>query len=230
MGNIHLEQPQTDSGESLSKDTIFSTLSNQRRRYVIHYLKHDPEQVRIRDLAEQVAAWENDITVEELTYKQRKRVYTSLHQTHLPKMNDCGIVEYDRDRGLISIASKAAELDVYLEVVSEDDIPWSHFYLGLSAAALLLVGVAWAGILPVGVPPLGYAAVIALAFGVTAGVHSYLTRQMRVGATDTPVEADDSNEGGDGDADERSTDRSGDGDEPSRPSVSLAPGVDESND
>jgi hypothetical protein len=224
MGNIRLEQPQTDSGESLSKDTIFSTLSNQRRRYVIHYLKHDPEQVRIRDLAEQVAAWENDLTVEELTYKQRKRVYTSLHQTHLPKMDDCGIVEYDRDRGLISIASKAAELDVYLEVVSEDDIPWSDFYLGLSAAALLLVGVAWAGVLPINVPPLGYAAVIALAFGLTAGVHSYLTRQMRVGGTDSPVEADGSDE--DDDAEEAV----GPSSKQDSGGVALAPGVDESND
>ncbi|SEO72443.1 hypothetical protein SAMN04487948_104377 [Halogranum amylolyticum] len=219
----NLETLQAETGEALSKDEIFSTLSNQRRRYVIHYLKHDPSQVRIRDLAEQIAAWENDITVEELTYKQRKRVYTSLHQTHLPKMDDCGIVEYDRDRGLISLAPGAADLEVYLEVVSGNDLPWSDFYLGLSAAALLLVAVGWAGILPVDVPPLGYAAFIALAFGAAAGVHSYVTRQMKVGTLDVPP--DDSAPAND---DERPTGLSDP--EPSRDGVALTPGVDESND
>lgn len=220
----NLETPQAQTGESLSKDEIFSTLSNQRRRYVIHYLKHDPTQVRIRDLAEQIAAWENDITVGELTYKQRKRVYTSLHQTHLPKMDDCGIVEYDRDRGLISLAPGAADLEVYLEVVSEHELPWSDFYLGLSAAALLLVVVGWAGILPVDVPPLGYAAFIALAFGAAAGVHSYVTRRMKVGSLDIPLE-DDSPSASD---DDRPTGLSDP--EPSRDGVALTPGVDESND
>ena len=221
-----LETPQADSGETLSKDEIFSTLSNQRRRYALHYLKHDPEQVRIRDLAEQIAAWENDITVPELTYKQRKRVYTSLHQTHLPKMDDCGIVEYDRDRGLISLAPGAADLDVYLEIVSGDELPWSDFYLGLSAAALLLVAVGWTGILPVSLPPLGYAAAIAVVFAVTAGVHSYRTRQTHVGTTEVPVEADDATAD---DGTDALSSRLADP-EPSRESVALTPGVDESND
>jgi hypothetical protein len=222
----NLETPRSDSGETLSKDEIFSTLSNQRRRYVLHYLKHDPEQVRIRDLAEQIAAWENDITVVELTYKQRKRVYTSLHQTHLPKMDDCGIVEYDRDRGLISLASGAADLDVYLEIVAGDELPWSDFYLGLSAAALLLVVVGWTGILPVGIPPLGYAGVIALAFTVTAGVHSYRTRQTQVGTTEVPVEAGETAQD---DGTDAPSSRLADP-EPSRENVALTPGVDKSND
>ncbi|EJN58948.1 DUF7344 domain-containing protein [Halogranum rubrum] len=222
MGKKQIERPQTELAESLSKDTIFSTLSNQRRRYVIHYLKTDREQVRIRDLAEQIAAWENDITIAELTYKQRKRVYTSLHQTHLPKMDDCGIVEYDRDRGLISLASGAADLDIYLEVVSKDDLPWSHFYLGLSGAALLLVGFAWVGILPASIPALGYAAFIALAFVVTAGVHSYRTSQMYLGGGDTRSDGTDSTNG-----DGTDTDSLPDP-EPTRDNVVLAAGVDQS--
>lgn len=189
MGPYSQELLPAEDGERLSRDTIFTTLSNQRRRYVIHYLKQHPEQVRIRDLAEQIAAWENGVDIAELTYKQRKRVYTSLHQTHLPKMDDCGIVDYDRDRGHITLTPKSTELDMYLEVVSKDDLPWSEFYLGLSAAALALVFVVWAGILPVGVlPPLGYAALIAVVFGVAAGVHTYLNRQAALGGGDTPVE------------------------------------------
>jgi hypothetical protein len=165
-------------------------LSNQRRRYVIHYMKRNPGPIRIRDLAQQVAAWENGIEVEELTYKQRKRVYTSLHQTHLPKLNDADVVEYDRDRGTITLASGAAELDIYLDVVSENDIPWSDFYLGLSAVALALAVAAWANVAPLSlVPDVGYVLVVALLFTAASLVHAYHTRQTQVGGTDSPAEA-----------------------------------------
>ena len=174
----------------LSRDTIFTMLSNQRRRYVIHFMKRNPGPIRIRDLAQQVAAWENGIEIEELTYKQRKRVYTSLHQTHLPKLNDAGVVEYDRDRGTIALASGAAELDIYLDVVSKNDIPWSDFYLGLSAVSLALVVAAWVDVVPFSsIPDLVYVVCLALLFTATSLVHAYYTRQTQVGGTPSPVEA-----------------------------------------
>jgi len=80
-----------DGGGTLSKDLVFTMLSNGRRRHVIHYLKQRGERVTIRELSRQVAAWENGIETDALDYKQRKRVYTSLHQTHLPKLDDLGV-------------------------------------------------------------------------------------------------------------------------------------------
>ena len=99
-------------------------LSNQRRRYVLYYLNHRPGPVSLRDLAEQIAAWENDCTIDDLEYKQRKRVYTSLHQTHLPKLDEMGIVNYDRDAGTITLADRASDLDAYLELVGERTADW----------------------------------------------------------------------------------------------------------
>ena len=189
---MSLERPvrRGEQEDSLSHDTIFSMLSNQRRRYVIHFIKRDPGPVRIRDLAQQVAAWENGIEIEELTYKQRKRVYTSLHQTHLPKLDDAGVVDYDRDRGTITLADGAAELDIYLDVVSENDIPWSDFYLGLSAVALALVVAAWVDVAPLAaIPDLAYAASLALLFTAASLVHAYYTRRTQIGGTASPVEA-----------------------------------------
>jgi len=69
-----------------SRDEVFKALSNRRRRNVITYLKQHDDDARVRDIAEQLAAWENDVEIPEVTYKQRKRVYTALHQSHLPKL------------------------------------------------------------------------------------------------------------------------------------------------
>lgn len=69
-----------------SRDEVFKALSNRRRRNVITYLKQHDDDARVRDISEQLAAWENDVEIPEVTYKQRKRVYTALHQSHLPKL------------------------------------------------------------------------------------------------------------------------------------------------
>ena len=66
----------TVSGEdSLSNGEIFDLLSNHRRRYTIHYCKQIETPVSLSDLAEQVAAWELEKDISELSSSERKRVY-----------------------------------------------------------------------------------------------------------------------------------------------------------
>ncbi|KTG08573.1 hypothetical protein AUR64_18020 [Haloprofundus marisrubri] len=174
--------------ERLSRDVSFSILSNHRRRYVLHHLKRVGEPTTIRELAEQVAAWENDCEIEELTYKQRKRVYTSLHQTHLPKLDTYDIIDYEQGRGVATLTDRATDLDIYLEVVERDDVPWSQYYLGLASVSLAVLAASGLG-LPffVQIPGLTYAAGIAVALLLSASVHAYQTRQARLGATELPA-------------------------------------------
>ncbi len=190
MSNQQL-MSRTRPGESeLSKDVIFSMLSNQRRRHVLHYLKRNDGPATIRDLAEQIAAWENGVEIQALNYKQRKRVYTSLHQTHLPKLDDCGIVEYNRDRGVVTLTEKVSELDVYLEVVPKNDIPWSDYYLGLAGVGLALVVAAWLDIAPFTLlPDIAYAALVTVVLGISAGFHALNSRRNLLGGTDRPADA-----------------------------------------
>ena len=170
-----------DETERLTKDDIYSMLSNRRRRLVLDYLRRTGEEVSVRDLSDEVAALENGIDAKEVTYKQRKRVYTSLHQTHLPKLDDVGVVTYDRDRGIISLTPLAAELDSFLADIGTDDAPrstsWSTYYLGLSALSILLVTLAWTRLFPFSlIPDLGYGLLIGVGFAVSAAVQVYTER------------------------------------------------------
>ncbi len=175
---------------TLSKDLVFTMLSNGRRRHVIHYLKQRGERVTIRELSRQVAAWENGIEPEALDYKQRKRVYTSLHQTHLPKLDDASIVDYDRDRGTVELDDAARELEVYMEVVPENELPWSVYYLGLAVLSLALVPLVWLDVFPfAGVPDVALAALVAAAFGVSAGLQAYYSSDGRLGTPGPPPTA-----------------------------------------
>jgi len=139
---------------AVNKDSLYETLSNPRRRETMRYLRtHATEGVTlIRDLSEHIAAWENDIEPVDVTYKQRKRVYTSLYQSHLPKLHRHEFITYDADRGTIELTPQAEQLDLYLEAVSENEIPWSEVYLGISATATAFVAALWFGAIPLVTP------------------------------------------------------------------------------
>lgn len=169
-------------GEGPSRDEVFTALSNRRRRNVIKYLKTNGSGARVRDIAEQLAAWENDLEIPEVTYKQRKRVYTALHQSHLPKLAASGFIDYESDRGLVSLTPESRQLEVYLEIVSDNEILWSEYYVGLAVVCGLLAAAAWVGTIPfAAVSGYVYATVFAVLFGVSGLVHRVSTKRNRLG-------------------------------------------------
>jgi hypothetical protein len=89
---------------------VLDLLSSDRRRWAIQALAAEPssERVPLSDLAEQVAARENDCSVEELTSQQRKRVYISLQQQHMTQL-DGVFVDYDPDKQ-VAIPTDAARV------------------------------------------------------------------------------------------------------------------------
>jgi hypothetical protein len=179
------EQP----AEVPSSQTIYGLLADRRRRYTIHYLKQRSEAVSLRELAEQVAAWENNKSVEALNSQERKRVYIALYQSHLPSMDREGIVEYDSDRGTVSLAEEYADIDIYLEVVPSDDVPWSVYYLGLAVANAVLLGLVGFEVAPFDtLPDLFWGFVVIATFAVSALSQTLRGRRMRFGDEGPPPE------------------------------------------
>lgn len=147
--------------DTLTQDTAYDLLSNARRRLVISHLRGAEEPVSVSELSERIAAWENDIPVEELSDQQTKRVYVSLYQIHIPKLDEFGLVDYDKESGNVSLTPRVAELDNYLpkqdehdradgitRETSDDDgetLPtkWEHLYAGIALLALAI----YAGVL-----------------------------------------------------------------------------------
>jgi hypothetical protein len=182
------EDTAATAAEDVSRDECFELLSNHRRRYTLHYLQQNGEEATLGELADQVAAWENDIPPADVSYDQRKRVYTSLQQVHLPRMDDFDVVDFDDRGGFVEPGPAADDLDIYLEVVQGNDVPWSLFYLGLALLNLALVVAAMAGAPLLGlVPAQGWAVFVLTTFLVASGSHLYLTRtEMRLGHSQKP--------------------------------------------
>ena len=175
----HTESAERE-GDSATRAEVFDAVKNLRRRYALYYLKQRRCPVELGELAEQVAAWENDTTVERITSEQRKSVYSALYQTHLPKLEDAGIVEYDRGRGLVSFSKQGKDLDLRLASDPQTTVAWNQWYLGLSAAGLtgMLFVVLGTGPFSM-ISELIWAGLMLSAFFLLSISHSYDLRRWR---------------------------------------------------
>lgn len=180
--------PSIDSEEP-TRDDIYEVLSNPRRRYTVHYLQFREESVELGTLAEQLAAWECETPIREVTSAQRKRTYTALQQEHLPKMDSVGIVDFEQREGVVHPAEPLSEIDIYTEVISGWNFPWSDYYLGLSAVTAALLTAAALDIVPFGsLPDIAWAVFCITAYGVSAAAHAFVTRRMKLGESPDPPE------------------------------------------
>ncbi|MFC4543120.1 hypothetical protein ACFO5R_14415 [Halosolutus amylolyticus] len=148
----------TESGTEaslLSPDDVFHILQTFRRRETIRYLLDADGPVKMGDLADHVAAREHETTVAELTSTQRQRVYVPLYQSHLPKLDRAGVIEYDKPRGIVRSSDRIETFRPYLEaaapspasatgggVGADDGHDRRYFVAAIAAAASLLVATA----------------------------------------------------------------------------------------
>lgn len=174
----------------LSTDEAFETLSNHRRRCVVHFLLQQEDTANLRELSRHVAAWENDKPIDRVTPEERRRVYNALQQFHLPKMDGHGIVDYESNRGTVEETELTAELQLYQDAESEKEELWCAYGFLLGVAGGGVVGGALARTMAVG--PGTAVALVALftLLSVPAVVHIYRRRRRRLGCAGPPPECD----------------------------------------
>lgn len=137
------EEKQVEEAEPsefpVSLDNVFEILKNQRRRYVLRFLEDREEPVSLSDLSEHVAARENDKSVDQLSSQERKRVYVGLYQCHLPKMDDMGFINFNKNRGVIELGPAAPNAAKYLQDQETAEREWPRYYLsGVGIGWILL--------------------------------------------------------------------------------------------
>ena len=197
-----------DGGDPVPRAEIFDLLSSRRRRHALHFLSQQDRPVSLKDLSRQLAAWEQAVRPEDVTYDQRKPVYTALRQFHLPRMDEAGVVDFDPDRCRVRLTEEARALQVHLEVVPADEIPWADYYLGVSVVAGLLVLAILADFFVFGdVPSVAWLGLVVGTFAVSSTVHAYATRQHRIGSSGAPPGLSQERRNGERDAEVRQADR-----------------------
>lgn len=145
------ERPPSPTGGERSVSTtidrtdLHEVLSNQRRIELLELLREESPR-DIGTLAEEIAATETGERPPPTNIRQS--AYVTLHQTHLPKLDDLGIVTYDSREKVVHLDEVA---DVFFDDGEEDGpvVAGVEFLLGLSLVGLVttLAGVAGVPIL-----------------------------------------------------------------------------------
>jgi len=148
-GASERESPDAESGaadETVPEGVVFDILRNERRRRVLKHLDKQDGRTTLGEMAESLAAIENDKPRSQITSQERKRLYVGLYQCHLPRMDKAEAIEFDGDRGTIE---RTEHTESFLEYLPTDDSGherdnrWISYYLAISTvgAGLLVINV-----------------------------------------------------------------------------------------
>lgn len=117
MKRIDKASSVADGGHKVSE--FLELIGSKRRRYVLYALQNE-QKATFEEVTERVAIWETETPPEELDERTRQNIRVNLHHTHLPKLEDAGIIRYDRQSGVIYLRelSDATErfLDFYWDI------------------------------------------------------------------------------------------------------------------
>ncbi|MHB9288843.1 hypothetical protein ACKVMT_17580 [Halobacteriales archaeon Cl-PHB] len=153
--------------EQITPQDIHDILRNDRRRNVIEQLRGTTGSVSLRELSERIA--EREASEAPAPRNLRQSVYNSLHQTHLPKLDDREVVRYDRDRKQVELREGARQVDVYMGIRTGFGVTWATYYRTFSVVSLFLIVAANADVpLVSAVPTLVWATVFLALAGLSA--------------------------------------------------------------
>lgn len=86
--------------QSISPDKVLSVVANEQRRAIIDSLNSASEKTLNYDtLVDRVADMGRDKDVEGVSDEHRQRVRIALHHTHLPKLEEIRVIDYEAETG-----------------------------------------------------------------------------------------------------------------------------------
>lgn len=99
-------------------DTLLDALSYSRRRHLLSHLGGSSAPVSLANLADEIAARERDVPLADVPSEEVKRVYASLYHSHVPRLEDADLVEYDRERDAVSFRERSPVVEQYEALVA----------------------------------------------------------------------------------------------------------------
>lgn len=105
----------TDSlPDGLDRDTVFDVLASERRRRALALVDRHGG-MDYQTLAEHLAAIESGSPVGRVPEDAHNRVRVALYQSHLPKLDDAGVLIHDRETGHVSPGPHLEAVAWYLD-------------------------------------------------------------------------------------------------------------------
>ena len=121
----------------LPAEQVYAILANERRRRALEHIESVGGVVTVHELSTLVASHETGDASPPA--RCRESVYTSLVQTHLPKLAEVGVIEYDKATQTIELSRHARDVSLYTEIIAKGGITWSELYRALGIVSLTVL-------------------------------------------------------------------------------------------
>ncbi|AEA47431.1 DUF7344 domain-containing protein [Archaeoglobus veneficus] len=114
-------------------EQLSELISNTRRRLLLKHLVERGGESSLEDAVSYICVNEGDDEC-----RNRKSVYISLKQTHIPKLEKARILTFDKHTNTLRLEERyMKDVKMYVEFVEGSDISWSKYYLGLAGMTTL---------------------------------------------------------------------------------------------
>lgn len=100
--------------ERVPLDTCFEILAHERRQYVLRCLEMYETPLALADLADEVARLEHGVeTLAEIPRENIKRIYMQIYHSHIPKLEDAGLLEYHQETDTVESTQRLSNFAPY---------------------------------------------------------------------------------------------------------------------
>ena len=96
-------------------DGRLEALANYYRRFLLYYLREHGSATRT-ELTDVLAGWLASVRGVDADRLAHEQTQIALQHVHLPKLLDCGLVEYDADTGVVSLGAYPSWVDECLDL------------------------------------------------------------------------------------------------------------------
>jgi hypothetical protein len=97
-------------------DVIFDVLTNHRRRFAFYYLQEQGGVGDVDSLVNQVLSWEQNQPIEVISGEEHDRVKAEFYHSHLPKLEESRLIEFDQRSETIRYADPPTILTRLLQL------------------------------------------------------------------------------------------------------------------
>lgn len=150
----------------IAESDVYHLFSNFRRRESMSILWRQSAEMTLRELSEQIAAAEAEQSP--APRPLRESVYNTLDRTHLPKLHEFGLVEYDGDRKLVRPLPESRRYHRYMDTGSPVGMSWGEYYRGLGIVGLFVTTGSLAELPLLGaIEPIAYASLTLSVFAIS---------------------------------------------------------------
>lgn len=128
----------------LTETDIHDVLRNERRYLALKHLYRSGGEMGIRELSERIA--EDETSEDPAPRDVRESVYSSLHQTHLPKLDELDIITYHKSSKVIELEDRSRSVMCYMDLDAIFGLTWIQCLAGISLLGFVVVAAASLGI------------------------------------------------------------------------------------